>query len=95
MELSAEQQTKKTGPSTGGPSFASTAPVQFNSVEFRDGIQSLLATRVKTEEMIRFFPGWTSSAMHPLEMWGGATFDVCIRFLQDDPWDRSVPSNGI
>lgn len=88
MELSAEQQTKKTGPSTGGPSFASTAPVQFNSVEFRDGIQSLLATRVKTEEMIPFLSRMDQLGYASMEMWGGATFDVCIRFLQDDPWDR-------
>jgi len=68
--------------------FASSRPVQFNSVEFRDGIQSLLATRVRTEEMIPFLSRMDQLGYASMEMWGGATFDVCIRYLQDDPWDR-------
>lgn len=88
MKLAAEQQTKNTKAFTGGSAFASSEPVQFNSVEFRDGIQSLLATRVKTEEMIPFLSRMDQLGYASMEMWGGATFDVCIRFLQDDPWDR-------
>lgn len=68
--------------------FASSQPVQFNSVEFRDGIQSLLATRVRTEEMLPFLSRMDQLGYASMEMWGGATFDVCIRYLQDDPWDR-------
>ncbi len=57
---------------------------------FRDAHQSLLATRVRTRDLLNVcrqtahaLPGLFSS-----EMWGGATFDVCLRFLREDPWDR-------
>ncbi|MEX1361875.1 MAG: pyruvate carboxylase [Nannocystaceae bacterium] len=57
---------------------------------WRDGHQSLLATRVRTRELAAIAPA-TAHAMAPaysLEMWGGATFDVCLRFLRECPWDR-------
>ncbi len=57
---------------------------------WRDAHQSLLATRVRTRELAAIAPA-TSHAMAPafsLEMWGGATFDVCLRFLRECPWDR-------
>ena len=57
---------------------------------WRDAHQSLLATRVRTHDMRRSAP-LTRSALdgaYSLEMWGGATFDVALRFLQEDPWRR-------
>lgn len=63
-------------------------PIRFNSVEFRDGQQSLLATRVKTEDMLPILPEMDEIGYDSMEMWGGATFDVCIRYLNEDPWDR-------
>ncbi|MCA9651488.1 MAG: pyruvate carboxylase [Myxococcales bacterium] len=57
---------------------------------WRDGHQSLLATRVRTRELAAIAPA-TAHALAPaysLEMWGGATFDVCLRFLRECPWDR-------
>ena len=57
---------------------------------WRDAHQSLLATRVRTNELVNIAPA-TSHALRncfALEMWGGATFDVSMRFLQEDPWVR-------
>ena len=75
-------------PVTGQSQFASSTPIKFNSVEFRDGVQSLLATRVTTEDMIPLLTRMDAVGFDSMEMWGGATFDVCIRYLQDDPWNR-------
>lgn len=57
---------------------------------WRDAHQSLLATRVRTRDLAAIAPA-TAQAMsqaYSLEMWGGATFDVCLRFLRECPWDR-------
>ena len=56
----------------------------------RDAHQSLLATRMRTHDMVKAAPA-TSKILAPcasLEMWGGATFDVALRFLHEDPWRR-------
>ncbi|MFO8001604.1 MAG: oxaloacetate decarboxylase subunit alpha [Marinilabilia sp.] len=54
----------------------------------RDAHQSLIATRMKTEEMLPIIESLDEIGYHSLEAWGGATFDACIRFLNEDPWDR-------
>ncbi len=64
------------------------APLKFNSVEFRDGVQSLLAGRVRTEDMIPFLFRMDKIGYYSMEMWGGATFDIAVRFLNEDPWER-------
>ena len=66
----------------------STRPLRISSVEFRDGQQSLLATRVKTEDMLPILAKMDQTGFCSVEMWGGATFDSCIRYLQEDPWER-------
>jgi len=63
-------------------------PVKFNSVDFRDGQQSLFATRLTTKDMVPLLTAMDQVGFDSMEMWGGATFDVSVRFLQDDPWDR-------
>ena len=63
-------------------------PVQLSSCDFRDGQQSLIATRMRTEDMLPILPQMDAFGFSCIEMWGGATFDACIRFLQEDPWDR-------
>lgn len=63
-------------------------PVRIASVEWRDGQQSLLATRVKTEDMLPILAKMDEVGYDSMEMWGGATFDVAIRYVGDDPWDR-------
>ena len=54
----------------------------------RDAHQSLIATRMRTEVMLPIIEKLDDIGYHSLEAWGGATFDSCIRFLNEDPWDR-------
>ena len=68
--------------------FKTDAPVRLVSVDFRDGQQSMLATRVRTKDMLPFLERMDKIGFSNMEMWGGATFDVCIRYLDEDPWER-------
>ncbi|MBR1895224.1 MAG: oxaloacetate decarboxylase subunit alpha, partial [Pyramidobacter sp.] len=68
--------------------WASNTPVKLSSCDFRDGQQSLLATRMKTEDMIPVMKAMDDFGFACLEVWGGATFDACIRYLDEDPWER-------
>lgn len=73
----------------GAADFANAAaPVKFNSVDFRDGQQSLFATRMTTADMAPLLTRMDEVGYDSMEMWGGATFDVMVRFLREDPWDR-------
>lgn len=54
----------------------------------RDGHQSLMATRLKTEEMLPIIETMDQAGYYSMEIWGGATFDAAIRFLNEDPWER-------
>ncbi|MGQ9759596.1 MAG: pyruvate carboxylase subunit B [Candidatus Methanomethylicaceae archaeon] len=54
----------------------------------RDGQQSLFATRVKIEDILPILEKMDGAGFYGLEAWGGATFDSCIRYLNEDPWDR-------
>jgi oxaloacetate decarboxylase alpha subunit len=54
----------------------------------RDGHQSLLATRMRTEDMIPALEAMDAAGYHSIECWGGATFDTSLRFLKEDPWER-------
>lgn len=54
----------------------------------RDGHQSLLATRMRTEDMIPALEAMDAAGYHAIECWGGATFDTSLRFLKEDPWER-------
>ena len=63
-------------------------PLKITEVVLRDAHQSLLATRMKTEDMLPIAEKLDSVGFFSLEMWGGATFDTCIRFLNEDPWER-------
>lgn len=62
--------------------------VKLASCDFRDGQQSVIATRLKTEDMLPILPQMDDFGFECIEMWGGATFDACIRFLDEDPWER-------
>ena len=62
--------------------------VKITETCLRDGHQSLIATRMRTEEMIPILETMDNAGYHALEMWGGATFDASLRFLDEDPWDR-------
>lgn len=63
-------------------------PVKITETVLRDGHQSLIATRMKTEEMLPVLEAMDQVGYHSLEMWGGATFDASLRFLGEDPWER-------
>jgi len=62
--------------------------VKITETVLRDGHQSLIATRMRTDEMIPILETMDEVGYNALEMWGGATYDACIRFLDEDPWDR-------
>ena len=63
-------------------------PVKVTDITFRDGHQSLLATRMRTEDMEWMAEEVSKCNFHAMEVWGGATFDVPHRFLGEDPWER-------
>lgn len=64
--------------------------VQFTDTTFRDAHQSLLATRMRTFDMMKVAEGFARNnpEVFSMEVWGGATFDVCLRFLKENPWER-------
>ena len=64
------------------------AKVRITETVLRDSHQSLAATRMTTEEMIGALEMLDAVGYHSLEAWGGATFDSCLRFLNEDPWQR-------
>ncbi|WAI01545.1 pyruvate/oxaloacetate carboxyltransferase [Methanogenium organophilum] len=63
-------------------------PVKITDTTLRDAHQSLIATRLKTEDMTELAHAMDSVGFFSVEAWGGATFDSAIRFLNDDPWQR-------
>ncbi|MCK8060541.1 MULTISPECIES: oxaloacetate decarboxylase subunit alpha [unclassified Fusibacter] len=63
-------------------------PVKITETALRDAHQSLMATRLKIDEMIPILEKMDQVGYHALECWGGATFDSCLRFLNEDPWER-------
>ena len=63
-------------------------PLGITDVVLRDASQSLLATRVRIDDMLPIAAKLDEIGFWSLESWGGATFDACIRFLGEDPWDR-------
>jgi pyruvate carboxylase subunit B len=63
-------------------------PVKIMDTTFRDAHQSLLATRMRTEDLLPIAEKMDSVGFWSLEIWGGATFDTCLRFLREDPWER-------
>jgi len=63
-------------------------PLRITDTTLRDAHQSLLATRLRTEDMSPIAPKIDRVGFHSVEVWGGATFDTCMRFLNEDPWER-------
>jgi oxaloacetate decarboxylase alpha subunit len=62
--------------------------VKITETVLRDAHQSLIATRMTTDEMLPILGKLDDIGYHALECWGGATFDACVRFLNEDPWQR-------
>lgn len=65
-------------------------PLRITDTTFRDGHQSTLATRFRTEDMLPIAELMDEVGFQSMEVWGGATFDVTTRFLNEDPWDRLI-----
>ncbi|MEH2941796.1 oxaloacetate decarboxylase subunit alpha [Lachnospiraceae bacterium KK002] len=63
-------------------------PVKITETVLRDAHQSLIATRMTTEQMLPIIDKMDQVGYHAVECWGGATFDASLRFLKEDPWDR-------
>lgn len=84
-EPQAPQTTAFDGAWAGTEKFG---PVKLASCDLRDGQQSVIATRMKTEDMVPILTPMDDFGFECLEVWGGATFDSCIRFLREDPWER-------
>ncbi|ABM25950.1 MULTISPECIES: sodium-extruding oxaloacetate decarboxylase subunit alpha [Shewanella] len=68
--------------------MAVTKPLLLTDVVLRDAHQSILATRLRIDDMLPIAPLLDKIGFWSLESWGGATFDACIRYLGEDPWDR-------
>ena len=62
--------------------------VRIVETSVRDGHQSLFATRMTTQEVVELCKIYDAAGYSAIEVWGGATFDSCMRFLNEDPWDR-------
>ncbi|RPJ11075.1 MAG: pyruvate carboxylase subunit B [Deltaproteobacteria bacterium] len=63
-------------------------PIRIMDTIFRDASQSKIATRMRIEDMLPIAAKLDKVGYHSVEMWGGATFDSCIRYLNEDPWER-------
>lgn len=63
-------------------------PIKIVETVLRDAHQSLIATRMTTEQMLPIIDKMDQVGYHAVECWGGATFDASLRFLKEDPWDR-------
>ncbi len=74
----------------GKTTAAGQGPVRITDTTLRDGHQSTLATRMRTEDMLPICEKMDEVGFYSLEVWGGATFDVATRFLNEDPWDRLI-----
>ena len=78
------------GPAGFAADLRSRVNTEVTDTTFRDAHQSLLATRVRTKDLLRIAPyvGRMTPQLLSVECWGGATYDVALRFLQEDPWER-------
>ena len=68
--------------------MAEKKPLKITETILRDAHQSLIATRMPTDLMLPIIPKMDEIGYHSVECWGGATFDACLRFLKEDPWER-------
>ncbi len=86
-----KQKLDELGPQGFAEWLKKQRPIQFTDTTFRDAHQSLLATRVRTYDMVHVAEAYSLAHGHQLfsmEVWGGATFDVALRFLHECPWER-------
>ena len=84
------QQLVELGPEKYAAALRAQTPLAVTETTFRDAHQSLLATRVRSKDLIRVAPyvARLTPQLWSVEAWGGATYDVALRFLGEDPWER-------
>ena len=84
------QRLLELGPEAFAADLRARTGVEVTDTTFRDAHQSLLATRVRTKDLLRIAPyvGRMTSELLSVECWGGATYDVALRFIAEDPWER-------
>ncbi|GAA1834962.1 pyruvate carboxylase [Microlunatus capsulatus] len=84
------QRLLELGPEGFAADLRNRVGVEVTDTTFRDAHQSLLATRVRTKDLLRIAPyvGRMTPELLSVECWGGATYDVALRFLSEDPWER-------
>jgi len=70
--------------------FSDAKPLKITDTTFRDGHQSIIATRFRTEDMLPIAEEMDEVGFFSMEVWGGATFDVATRYLNEDPWERLI-----
>src|ERR1700752_2274841 len=70
------------------PATPKPKKILITDTTLRDAHQSLLATRLRTEDMLPIASKLDEAGFWSIEMWGGATFDTAIRYLREDPWER-------
>ena len=68
--------------------LSKSAPLGITDVVLRDAHQSLFATRLRLDDMLPIAEKLDQVGFWSLESWGGATFDACVRYLKEDPWER-------
>src|SRR4030065_1542095 len=83
-----QNKTKNKNAAGKGAETPKKTPTRITDTILRDSHQSLLATRMRTEDMLEIAPMLDKVGYWSLEVWGGATFDTCLRFLKEDPWER-------
>lgn len=85
-----KQLLTKLGPEAFSEWLLNEQKIQYTDTTLRDAHQSLLATRMRTYDMMKVAEGFAKTNPHifSMEVWGGATFDVCLRFLRENPWER-------
>jgi len=66
----------------------SRIPLHITDTTLRDAHQSLWATRMRTKDIMGIIDAVDNAGYYSLEVWGGATFEVCLRFLRENPWER-------
>jgi pyruvate carboxylase len=78
------------GPEAFAADLRQRVPIEVTDTTFRDAHQSLLATRLRTKDLLRIAPyvGRMTPELLSVECWGGATYDVALRFIAEDPWER-------
>ena len=86
--LNLKKMLDEKGPGSVASWALAQRPILITDTTMRDGHQSLLATLMRIEDMLPIAPKLDQVGFWSLESWGGATFDACIRYLGEDPWER-------